>query len=88
MCAEWTGAVHCAVGRVRGEERGRRLPLLGSSELTANREYVRQFLLDDYREYGRAHKLAWAERFYYVDERPPTKSKVDEYIEKNAVRIG
>jgi LmbE family N-acetylglucosaminyl deacetylase len=73
--------------RARLAEQGRRLPLLGSDELSANREYVRHFLLDDYREYAKPYKLAWAERFYYVDERPPARSKVDEYVEKNAVRI-
>ena len=87
-CKSRGGGARGSELRARLAEQGRRLPLLGSSELTANREYVRQFLLDDYREYGKAHKLAWAERFYYVDERPPAKSKVDEYVEKNSVRIG
>jgi LmbE family N-acetylglucosaminyl deacetylase len=73
--------------RVRLARQGRRLPLLGGDERTANREYVRQFLLDDYREYGRQHNLQYAERFYYVDYRPPAQSKVDEYVERNAVRI-
>ena len=65
---------------------GKRLPLLGSDDRTADRAYVRQFLLDNDREYGRPHNLEYAERFYYTDRRP-TKSKAEEYIEKNAVSI-
>ena len=64
---------------------GKRLPLFGSDDRTADRAYVRQFLLDNDREYGRPHNLQYAERFYYIDRRP-TKSKAEEYIEKNAVR--
>jgi LmbE family N-acetylglucosaminyl deacetylase len=63
----------------------KRLPLLGSDDRTANREYIRQFLLDDDRESGKAYNLAFAERFYYIDQRRPQTSKVDEYVEKNAV---
>src|SRR5262249_44984396 len=81
------GGARGAELRARLAEQGRRLALLGPDESAANREYVRHFLLDDYREYGKAYKLAWAERFYYVDERPPARSKVDEYVEKNAVRM-
>ena len=73
--------------RARLAKQGRRLPMLGSDDQTANREYVRHFLLDDYREYGKQYNLQWAERFYYIDERPPARSKVDEYVERNAVRL-
>ncbi len=73
--------------RARLASEGKRLPLLGNDDRTADREYVRQFLLDDEREYAKAHNLAFAERFYYVDQRQLAKSKVDEYVEKNAVPL-
>jgi len=66
---------------------GKRLPLLGGDHLTADRAYARQFLLDNDREYGKPHKMQYAERFYYIDQRRSKKSRADEYIEKNAVRI-
>lgn len=72
--------------RARLAREGKRLPLLGNDDRAADRAYVRQFLLDDDRAYGQPHGLAFAERFYYIDQRPPAKSKVDEYIEKHAVR--
>ena len=72
--------------RARLAREGKRLPLLGNDDRTADREYVRQFLLDDEREYARAHDLTYAERFFYVDQRL-ARSKVDEYVEKNAVPL-
>jgi len=54
---------------------------------TADREYIRQFLLDDSREAGKRYNLAHAKRFYYIDLRQPPGSKVDDYIEKHAVRF-
>ena len=73
--------------RARLASQGKRLPLLGSDDRTADREYVRQFLLDNEREYGKAHNLAFAERFHYIDQRQLAKSKVDEYVEKNSVPL-
>jgi LmbE family N-acetylglucosaminyl deacetylase len=71
---------------VRSElaRRGKRLPLLGSDDRTADRAYARQFLLQDDRDYGKPHNLAYAERFYYIDQRRSPRSAADEYIEKNA----
>jgi LmbE family N-acetylglucosaminyl deacetylase len=86
-CKSQGGGARGSELRARLTKQGRRLPLLGSDDQTANREYVRHFLLDDNREYGKQYNLQWAERFYYMDERPPTRSKVDEYVERNSVRI-
>lgn len=73
--------------RARLTKEGKRLPLLGNDDQTADREYVRQFLLEREREYGREYGIEFAERFYYIDQRPPAKSKVDEYVERNAVPL-
>jgi len=70
--------------RARLAREGKRLDLLGTDDRTADREYVRQFLLDDDREYGRALGLAFAERFYYIDQRAQTVSKVEEFVAKHA----
>jgi len=73
--------------RAQLARQGKRLPLLGDDDRSADRAYVRQFLLDNDREYGKPHNLQYAERFYYIDQRGPSKSKADEYIENNAVRL-
>jgi LmbE family N-acetylglucosaminyl deacetylase len=69
-------------------KKGRRLPLLGSDDRTADREYIRQFVLDGNRQYGKGYNFAYAERFYHIDRRVPAKSNIDEYVERNAVRVG
>jgi LmbE family N-acetylglucosaminyl deacetylase len=73
--------------RARLAQEGKRLRLLGTDDRTADREYIRQFLLDDYRDIGKPNNLQFAERFHYVDDRRPAHSKVDEYVAKNAIRI-
>jgi LmbE family N-acetylglucosaminyl deacetylase len=70
--------------RTRLAKQGKRLPLLGDDDRTADREYVRQFLLGDSREHGKEYGLQYAERFYYIDQRPPARSEVDQYVEQNA----
>ncbi len=66
---------------------GKRLPLLGDDDATADRAYARQFLLEDDREAGRPHGLEFAERFYYIDQRAPERREVDDYVEQNAVSL-
>ncbi len=65
-------------------QRGMRLPLLGGDDDTANREYIKQFVLARDRETGRRYGLEWAEPYHYIG---PEASTVDEYVAKNAVRI-
>ena len=86
-CRSQGGGARGAELRARLAKEGKRLPVLGDDDHTANREYIRQFLLEDYREYGRRHGLQYAERFFYVDHRPPARTKVDDYVSKNAVGI-
>lgn len=73
--------------RARLAREGKRLPLLGNDDRTADREYIREFLLDEYRESGKPYGLAFAERYFYIDQRRPAVSKVDEYVRQNAVAL-
>ena len=70
--------------RERLAKRGLRLPILGNDDRTANREYVRQFLLKDEEEIGRRFGLKYAEQFHHIGPRPST---LDEYVQKNAVPL-
>jgi LmbE family N-acetylglucosaminyl deacetylase len=67
--------------RARLAAEGRRLPLLGDDDRTANREYIRQFVLDRDRAAGAPHGIAYAEAFHYVAS-PPDAVRV--YIDKEA----
>ncbi len=68
--------------RERLAREGKRLPLLEGGDRAANRNYIREFVLDRDRETGRKYGLEYAEQFHYIGPEPPA---VDEYIRKNAL---
>ncbi len=71
--------------RLRAELAGKnqRLPLLGDDDITADRNYIKEFLLDQDRELGRQHGVEYAEAFHYIG---PAKSlRLDDYIRQHAV---
>ncbi|HLF35807.1 MAG TPA: PIG-L family deacetylase [Cyclobacteriaceae bacterium] len=73
------------------EEKGKYLPLLGSTDEEANRNYIKHFVLDldsqylrgipSDKEAGSRYKLEWAECFHYFG---PGVSALPEYLSKNA----
>jgi LmbE family N-acetylglucosaminyl deacetylase len=73
--------------RARLAKDGRRLPLLGEDDRTADRAYAREFLLEEFRAYARGHDFEYAERFDYIGPPEDDGAKVEDYIARNAVRI-
>ncbi len=67
--------------RARLTNEGKSLPLLGNNDLTANREYIRQFVLARDREIGKKYGLQYAEQYHYIG---PGEDKVGDYIKLNA----
>jgi hypothetical protein len=63
---------------------GQKLPLLGDDDVTADRNYIREFLLDRRRALGQRHGVAYAEAFHHIGG-GSRRSAVGEYIKKNAV---
>jgi LmbE family N-acetylglucosaminyl deacetylase len=69
------------------------LPILGDSDESANRQYIKHFVLDydslrlrgvrSDRELGREHGLDYAEAFHYVG-RSSVDFDMEEYVRKNA----
>ncbi len=70
--------------RARLAAEGRSLPVLGDNDETANRAYIRQFVLREDAELGQRYGLRYAEPFHYIG---PKESMLEEYIDKNAVRL-
>ena len=76
--------------RLRAElaKRDLRLPLLGEDDATADRNYIREFVLARNRELGRQHGVEYAEAFHYVGPGQTARgSRVEEYIKQNAVPL-
>jgi LmbE family N-acetylglucosaminyl deacetylase len=63
-------------------DKGQSLPLLGSDDRTANREYIRQFVLARDAEIGAKYGLKYAEQFHYIG---PAKDAVGDYVRSHSV---
>jgi LmbE family N-acetylglucosaminyl deacetylase len=74
--------------RLRAElaKRGQRLPLLGDDDVSADRNYIREFLLARRRALGQRHGVAYAEAFHHIGGGAPG-SAVEEYIKQHAVPL-
>ncbi len=63
---------------------GKKLPVLGNDDNTANREYVREFLLRRDRETGQKYGVKYAEPYHYIGPEP---DELGDYIKRNAVPV-
>jgi hypothetical protein len=63
-------------------KQGKTLPLLGDDDRTADRNYIREFVLARNRTLGQKYGVQYAEAFHYIG---PHSSRLDEYIKRNAV---
>ena len=66
---------------------GKRLPLLGNDDETANFQYVKHFLMDDWRLLGERFGLKYAEAFRYIGPAPDYRANIRKYVEQHAVRL-
>lgn len=57
------------------------MPLLGADDNTANREYIRQFVLARDRATGKTYGLQYAEQYHYIG---PEGDAVGDYVRQNA----
>ena len=70
--------------RQRLASEGKRLPLLGNDDDTANRQYTKYFALARDRTVAPAHGLEWAEPFHYIGS---GETAEDLYIRRHAVPL-
>src|SRR4051812_39918206 len=70
--------------------RGQRLPLLGEDDVTADRNYIKEFLLGRARALGKQYGVEYAEAFHYIApgaagaDRDP---RVDAYVKEHVVGV-
>jgi LmbE family N-acetylglucosaminyl deacetylase len=74
--------------RLRAElaKRGQRLPILGDDDVTADRNYIKEFILARRRALGQKHDVAYAEAFHHIAG-VAGGSDVDEYVKRNSVPL-
>src|SRR5437016_7552592 len=70
--------------RLRAElaKRGQKLPLLGDDDITADRNYIKEFILTRHRALGQKHGLQYAEAFHYIGG-GARRSAMEEYVKNN-----
>ncbi len=70
--------------RARLAAEGKRLPILGDDDASANREYIRQVVLKKDRQLGAQYGLQHAEAYHYIG--PPSEpAELEELIRRDAV---
>jgi LmbE family N-acetylglucosaminyl deacetylase len=71
--------------RLRAElaKKNQRLPILGDDDATADRNYIKEFVLARDRELGKKHGVAYAEAFHYIG--PPQASPLANYLREYVV---
>jgi LmbE family N-acetylglucosaminyl deacetylase len=73
--------------RLRAElaRKNQRLPLLGDDDRTADRNYIKEFVLARNRELGRKYGVEYAEAFHYIG--PGSNRRVEDYVREHAVPL-
>jgi hypothetical protein len=71
-------------------KRGQRLPLLGDDDITADRNYIKEFVLARSRELGKQYGVEYAEAFHYVGRGASgadRDSRIDAFVQQHAVPL-
>jgi len=78
-----------AGARLRQElaRQGKKLPLLGSDDETANFQYTKHFIMEDFRTLGHQFGLEYAETFRYIGPEASYEPSIRKYVEANAVPL-
>jgi LmbE family N-acetylglucosaminyl deacetylase len=73
--------------RLRAElaKKNQRLTLLGDDDATADRNYIKEFVLERDRELGRKYGVEYAEAFHYIG--PGTGQRTEDFIREHAVPL-
>ena len=89
--AKGPGGHHGSKLRADLAKQGKKLPLLGEDDRSADRNYIREFVLGKDRALGQKYGFEYAEAFHYVGPAAAaiggTNSRVDDYVKQHAVPV-
>lgn len=83
--AKGPGGHHGSHLRAELAKHNQRLPLLGDDDATADRAYIKEFVLARDRALGKQYGVEYAERFHYVGS--GSNSRIQDYIKRYAVPL-
>ena len=83
------GPAGTAGARLRQEllKQGKKLPLLGDTDDTANFHYVKHFLMDGWKSLGAQFGLQYAEAFRYIGPPQNYRQNIQAYVKQNTVPL-
>jgi LmbE family N-acetylglucosaminyl deacetylase len=85
--AKGPAGTHGSQLRAELARRNRKLPLLGDDDISADRNYIKQFVLAKRRALGQKYGVEYAEAFHYIGPSGGRRTPVEEYVEDNAVPL-
>jgi len=88
--AKGPGGHHGSRLRAELARQGKKLPLLGDDDRAADRNYIREFVLEPNRELGKKVGVDYAEAFHYLGPNANAigaPTRLEEYIRRSAVPI-
>ena len=83
------GPAGAAGSRLRAQltREGRKLAMLGDDDPTADFQYVKHLLMDDWKLLGARFGLGYAEAFRYIGPAQDYNRNIRNFVDKNAVRL-
>ena len=82
--AKGPGGHHGSQLRAELAKKSERLPLLGNDDASADRSYIKEFVLARDRELGRKYGVEYAEAFHYIG---PAGSPVEDYVREHVTPL-
>ena len=82
--AKGPGGHHGSKLRAELAKEGKKLPLLGEDDHTADRNYIKEFVLAGNRELGKKYGVEYAEAFHYIG---PPRSRIADYVKQHAAPL-
>ena len=83
--AKGPGGHHGSRLRAELAKKNQRLPLLGDDDATADRNYIKEFLLARNRELGRKYGVEYAEAFHYIGS--GSSRRTEDYIRQHVAPL-
>ncbi|MBZ5592868.1 MAG: PIG-L family deacetylase [Acidobacteriia bacterium] len=82
--AKGPGGHHGSTLRTELSKRNQRLPVLGDDDATADRNYIKEFVLAGDRQLGRKYGVEFAEAFHYIG---PPATRIEDTIQQRVVPL-
>ncbi len=78
---------HGSMLRARLAKQNKKLPLLGDSDETADFNYIKELLMDDWKKFGNQFDLEYAEPYFWIGNENLNRPNVQDYVNEHAIPL-